>query len=135
MYIAYQIGAYQAFAYQTVTGIRSVDQNLLGGKDFSYVTAYQKHEKDQREKIRKEKFELQKVESVLQETERKKDLVARNRQSANKAATLRLLKLENEYLEEINRLLAVRAELMKRIAEDETILIILMMKRRKLRVA
>ncbi len=132
--IAFQFGAYQAFAYQTLTGIRSIDENLLGGKDypnkdFSYVTAYQK------EKIRKEKTELQKLESVLQETERKKEVVVKSRSIAKKQAAIRLLKLENEYLQEINRLLMVRAELIRRIREDEAILIIMMMRKRRLRAA
>ena len=138
--IAYQFGAYQAYAYQTLTGNRAADNNLLGGKDypsrFSYVTPYSKYREAQyQEKIKRQKTELQKLDSVLEETQRKKELVAKNRAEAKKKAAIRLLELENQYLEEINRLLMVRAELIRRIREDEAILIIMMMKRRRLRVA
>lgn len=125
--------AFQRIAFQTNGNI--ANDNLLGGKDYSYFTPYQK----QREKIRKERTELQKLDSVLKETERKKQLAALSLQTAKeqkkKQAAIRLLKLENDLLEEINRLLAVRAELMRRIREDEAILVIMMMKRRRLRVA
>lgn len=133
MFLGYQIGAYQAFAYQTITGNPANDNGWLGGKAYGYVTPYKKYaaEESQREKIAQEKSELDKLESVLKEAERKKQLAAQNRLIANERRALELAALELEYLNEINRLLMVRGELIRRIKEDEAILIILMVKRRR----
>lgn len=124
------------YAFQTV-GTGSNDNGLLGGimtGPYQYHSPYKKLE----EKIRKEKTELAKVQSVIDEYTRKKELAAKNRVIAielnKKKAGLRLANLENEFLNEINRLLAVRAELMRRVRESEATLFILM-KRRRLRIA
>lgn len=125
------------YAFQTV-GTGSNDNGLLGGimtVPYGYQTPHKKLE----ESIRQQKTQLQKVDSVLAETERKKQLAAISLASAKeqkkKQAAIRLLALENQLLEEINRLLAVRVGIIQRIKEDEAILVILMMKRRRLRVA
>lgn len=133
----FQNFAFQSYAFQ-IAGNASNDNGLLGGimtPPYGYHSPHKKLE----ESIRKQKTELQKVDSVLKETERKKAVAAMSLQAAKdqkkKQAAIRLLALENQLLEEINRLLAVRAGIMQRIREDEAILIILMMKRRRLRVA
>ena len=132
----FQTSAFQSYAFQINGKAANDNDGLLGGKDYSYQTPYKK---ELEAKIRKEKTELQKVDSVLAETERKKQLAAlallAAQEQKKKQAALRLLKLEQEYLEEISRLLAVRAELIQRIREDEALLVIMMMKRRRLRVA
>lgn len=135
----FQSGAFMNFSFQTV-GVGSNDNNngLLGGI-MTPPYGYRSPHKQLREKIRQEKSELQKVESVLKETTRKHQITAKNKlvaeQLEKKKRALKLATLENEYLQEIKRLLAVRAELMRRVREDEAILIILMMKRRRLRAA
>lgn len=126
---------FESFAFQTVGS----NDNKPSGFGYKSPYAEYKEYEYQREKIRKHKSELEKLEAVLKETERKKALAEQSRliaeQSKKKAAIIRLLKLEQEFLNEITRLLAVRAMLMQRMLEDEAILIILMMKRRRLRVA
>lgn len=132
--IAYQIGAYQAFAYQTLSGDPANDNDWLGGGgSYSYNTPYKKYaaEEVQREKIAQEKSELEKLESVLKEAERKKELAAQNRLIASERRAIELAALELEYLNEINRLLGVRIELVRRIKESEAILIILMVRRKR----
>jgi len=123
------------FSFQTAG---NDNQPTGGGKQEAWVTPYQLlQQQEYREKlIRKEKTELEKLESVLAENRRKAELAARNKQIATERRAKALAKAEAEYLAEINRLLMVRAELMQRIKENESILVILMiMRRRRLRVA
>jgi hypothetical protein len=130
----FQSYAFQPVAFQTVA---TNDNGWLGGGG-GYKRPYQKYKEEeaQREKIRREKSELEKLESVLAENERKAEIAAQNKLIASARRSIALAKAEAEYLAEIDRLLKVRAELMRRIKEDEAILVILMMmKRRKLRVA
>lgn len=126
------------YSFQTVGTGASNDNGLLGGIMTPPYGYHSPHKKLQ-EAIRKQKTELQKVNSVIKETERKKALAALSLQAAKdqkkKQAAMRLLQLEQDLFEEINRLLAVRVGIIQRIKEDEAILIILMMKRRRLRVA
>jgi len=126
---------FQSFAFQTAGNDNTPTGS--GGKEI-YVTPYQKYQEEEyrRDKIRKEKTELEKLESVLREAERKKELAARNKLLATERRAIALARAEAEYLAEINRLLMVRADLIRRIKEDEAALIILIvMRRRKLRVA
>lgn len=133
----FQAGAFMDFAFQTV-GTGSNDNGLLGGIMTPPYGYHSPHKKLQ-ESIAKQKSELQKVGSVLKEVERKRLVAEQSRIAAEQtkkiAATKRLLQAEQDLFEEINRLLAVRAGIIQRIREDEAILIILMMKRRRLRVA
>lgn len=127
---------FQSFAFQTAGNDNRPTGN--GGKQESYVTPYQLlQQQEYREKlIRREKTELEKLESVLAENRRKAELAAKNKLLATERRAIALAKAEAEYLAEINRLLMVRAELMQRIKENESILVILMiMRRRRLRVA
>lgn len=130
------------FSFQTV-GVVANDNNsgLLGGimtPPYGYHSPY----KTLQESIHKQKTELEKVNSVIKEIERKKALAEKNRRIAgeiksikNKKVIQRLIKAEQQLFEEITRLLAVRAGIMQRIREEEALLIVLMMKRRRLRVA
>ena len=129
---------FQSIAFQTPANDNPIG-NGGGGKQEVWVTPYQLlQQQEYREKlIRKEKTELEKLESVLAENRRKAELAAKNKEiAASKQRVIALARAEAEYLAEINRLLMVRAELMQRIKENESILIILMvMRRRRLRVA
>ena len=110
-----------------------------GGGGYTYITPYQRlqSEEYQREKIKKAKTDLDRLENVLRETERQKALaaesanLARQKQALNRA--LQLEAKEREYLDEINRLLMVRGELMRRIRSDEEFLVIIIMARKRLR--
>ena len=137
----FQTTAFQSYAFQ-VTGT-STPSILLGGKDypnkkqFSYHTPYAtEREKKYNEKIRKDKTELQKLDSAVKEFERQKALATKNKVLANKKLAAENLRLEIELANEINRLEQVRVLLMQRIRQNEDALIVLlMMKRRRLRVA
>ena len=133
-YSGFQSNAFQRNAFQIVSN----DNSPTGNGGNYYQTPYQRYkdEIELEEKVKREKSELEKLESVLRETERKKELAAKNRLVAQEKRALELARLEAAYLEEINRLLVIKADLMRRIKEDESILIIFMvMKRRRLRAA
>lgn len=136
-YTAFQWNAFQWNAFQIA---RQAGTTGLPGKEpYIYVTPHQKHrEEEQKEKIKKSKTELEKLESVLKETERKKALAAESKRLAEQRNTLNraieLEALEQEYLNEINRLLMVRAEMMRRIRSEEEFLILLIVARKRLRI-
>lgn len=133
-YSGFQRNAFQRNAFQIVGGTDT--QESTGHGRYTYETPYQKLRKkeEQQAKIRKQKSDLEKLNSVLAEMERRKSLAAESKLLAKKQRIAELQALENEYLTEINRLLMVRAELTRRIKEDEGILIVLIaMKRRRLR--
>lgn len=133
-YSAFQTNAFWRKSYQ-IGNNDNAEQNTAG---FVYHSPYSdfKRKEAKREEIRKEKTELEKLESVLREAERKKALATANKLLAKKAQALRLANLENEYLEEINRLLKLRGELVQRIRRnEEDLLIMLIISRRKLRVS
>lgn len=110
-----------------------------GSGGYTYITPYQhlKLEDEKREKIKKAKTDIDRLESVLKETERQKALAAESAKAARaKKALKRAIELEaaeTEYLNEINRLLMVRAELVRRIRSDEEFLVIMIMSRKRLR--
>jgi membrane protein involved in colicin uptake len=123
---------FQSGAFQYAGNYAGIAGGLT--KQYSYHPSWQSDEY-RREEIRKNKTELQKVESVINENERLKALAAQSeaiaREKKSKSAITRLEKLQQQYVEEINRLLMVRAALVKRIAEDESMLIIMIAMRRK----
>lgn len=124
------VAGFQYVAFQTPAN----NNGWLGGG--GYVHPYIKYadEEAQREKVRKEKSELERLESVLRETERKKELAEKARLKAlSEKRAKALARAEAEFIQEINRLLMVRAELIRRIKEDEAILIIMIMSRKRLR--
>ena len=133
----FQSAAFQSIAFQTVTAVN--DNEPKGGNDHHhYQTPYQKHrqEIELEEKVNREKTELERLENVLREVERKKELAAKNKLIAQAKRAEALARMEAAYQEEINRLRAIKADLMRRIKEDESILIIFMvMRKRRLRVA
>lgn len=135
MTTAFQSNAFQHNAFQIDT--TPIVNDTTGRGSYSYVFPFQK-EQLQAEKVIKEKTELQKLESVLTETNRLKglaheSLVLAQQRKARKRA-LELAQKEKEYLTEINRLLIVRVELMQRIKESEEILMVMIAMRRRLRV-
>jgi len=128
---------FQATAFQTNAFQISRPANDNPSNAGDYVTPYDRYKEEEYQKrINREKSEVQKIDSVIDENKRKAELAAKNRLLAAERRAAQLAILEQEYLNEINRLLVVRAELMRRIKEDEAILIILMvMKKRRLRAA
>jgi hypothetical protein len=121
----FQTTAFQSYAFQ-VAGAAAND-NSAG---WSYTHPHVERD-NLREKIRREKSELEKLDSVIAENNRKAELAARNKLEAKRAQALRLAQLENEYLSEINRLMQVRALLLQRIKQDEEALFLMMMLRRR----
>ena len=131
---------FQSFAFQTA-GLTNTPQPAQTTEGGGFVYPYERlrDEQYQREKLRKQKTELEKLDSVLRETERKRDLAAESREIALKAKkdkrnAERLARLEQELLDEISRLLMVRADLMRRVKQSEEMLIVMLaMKRKRLR--
>ena len=121
----FQTFAFQSNAYQTA-GTAANDNSAGWGYTHPHV-----ERENLRAKIRREKSELEKLESVIAENRRKADLAAQNKLLAKKQAALRLAALENEYLTEINRLMQVRAMLLLRIRQDEEALFLMMMLKRR----
>lgn len=137
----FQSTAFQSFAFQTV-GNTVVQPGDSGDEKQTYVPQYQRYanEERQRQKIRRDKTELERLESVLKETERKKELASESKRIAEEnnklQRAIQLEKSEREYLEEINRLIMVKADLIRRIRRDEeSLLIIIMARKRRLRFA
>lgn len=133
MFSGFQSNAYQNNAYQ----ISNDNSSTPGGRTDAYVTPWQRYkaEEYQRKLLHKEKSELEKVNNVILETQRQADLVAKNLLLAEKkAAQERLAKKEQEFLNEINRLLLIRDQLIKRIKQEEqTLFLLIMMRKRRLR--
>ena len=132
----FQKNAFQLTAFQTGP-ISNEAPSYVGDGRYTYVNPYQKYrsEEHQREKVRKEKSDLERLNSVLEENRRKAALAAESKKIAlDKKNKARLKKLEQEYQDEIARLLMVRAELIRRVRQSEELLICMMaMKRKRLR--
>ena len=129
--MAFQLSFGQRNAFQIPSAVAATV-----GDSYTYAPTYQKYqvEERQREKIRKEKSDLDKLQSVLAENERKRLLAAESKLLADAENAMRLAALEQEYLQEIDRLLVVRADLMRRVRQSEETLIMMMaMKRKRLR--
>ncbi len=120
----FQSNSFQSNAYQM--------QSAANDNSAGWTYTHPHVERDNlREKIRREKTELQKIDSVIAENQRKADIAAKSKLEAKQAQALRLAKAENEYLEEINRLMQVRAWLLQRIKRNEEALILLLMTKRR----
>lgn len=140
----YSAFAWQGFWNRSFQIARNQEQITTGGgkeERQAYVTPYQKLQLDeeQREKVRKAKTDLDRLESVLRETDRQKRLAAESAKIARERNALKraieLEAAENEYLNEINRLLMVRAELVARVRHEEGLLVIMIMAmKRRLRI-
>jgi hypothetical protein len=99
-------------------------------KIFSYFPEYHAKQVE----VKKAKTELQKLDSVLLEYERRKTLAAESLRLAEESQIQRLLTLQNELLAEISRLLMVKAELMARVRRgEEQLILMIAMRRRRLR--
>lgn len=124
---------FQTFAFQTgAFQYNGAANDNTGGKKESYTYQKPYDEYLQRQnQLKKQKTELEKVESVIAENKRKAELAAKNKLEASKKAALRLAQLEAEYLAEINRLLQVRALLVQQIKRNEEALILLLMVKRR----
>lgn len=137
MFGAFQSSAFQANAFQIIPAIPPEPERVVPG-GYVWNAPYHKYreEEKQRERIRRDKSELEKLESVLAENERKKLLAAQSLAEAKAAKSReRLARLEQEYIEEINRLLVVRASLIRRARANEALFVVMVaMRKRKLRV-
>lgn len=124
---------FQSVAFQTVVGLGGAQPT---GHGYSYQTPYQRHRiAEQEERIKQQKTDLQKVESVIQEYERRKEITADSlARVSSKRQEARLLTAQNELISEISRLLEVRAELMAKLRQEEDALILMLIFQRKLRV-
>lgn len=134
-YSAFQTNAFQWNAYQIARSVSA--SGGLPKEAYSYIYPFQveKVEKQKRDLVKKQKTELQKLDSVLAETNRLMGLAAESKALAKEKRALELAAKEQEYLQEINRLLMVRDELMRRIKKNEQLIIaMVLMKKRRLRV-
>jgi hypothetical protein len=128
-YSAFQTNAFWNQAFQIA---RTADTGLLGGKDYSYVRPHDKHREEeyQRKKIADAKAKLRRVEEELADAEARKLEAQAN---AKRKAALKAAALQAQLEEEISRLRNERVWLMRLIDEEEALLIIKMIGRRRLR--
>ncbi len=117
---------FQFVAFQTVWGGSSAP-STGGGLPYIYNPNFQA----KKQEIKKNKTELQKVQSVISEYERRRALAEESLRIADESEHQRLLSIQNELIEEINRLLIVKAEMMARLKRSEEQLILMMAMRRK----
>lgn len=136
MFSGFQSNAFQSNAFQIIRNAVSI-VGSSGNEKYTYATPYQilQSPQAQRDKIKAVKTDLARVDSVLEETTRKKLLAEESRKLAKQRNALKrsieLEALEREYLNEINRLLMVRADLIRRIRADEEILVVMIMARKR----
>lgn len=137
MFGAFQSSGFQLNAFQIITTSTQPEPERVVPGGTVYHAPYHKYREEERkrEQIRKDKSELERLESVMAENERRKALAAQSLLDAKaKKDKERLARLEQEYIDEINRLLAVRAMLLQRMKRNQGALIVIMaMKRRRLR--
>lgn len=119
----------------TASGVGATDtpaSDDTGGlpSSYSYFPEYHARQAE----VKKAKTELQKVDSVLLEYERRRALAEESLRLAEESETQRLLKLQNELITEITRLLMVKADLMARVRRgEEQLILMIAMRRRRLR--
>lgn len=137
-YSAFQSNAFQSNAFQIKRSRQNVEQPTgRPGEAYTYVAPYQiyKSEEFQREKIEKAKNDLYRIDKVIEENKRKNVLIADSRRIAEERKSTQriaeLTALQNEYLNEIGRLLMVRDGLLLRIRREEDFLVILIMARKR----
>jgi len=138
-YSAFQWNAFQWNAYQIARAVVTPTGGSDEGRE-AYLSSYERMLlRDQKAKIKKTKTDLEKLESVLKETERRKALAAESAELARKRKSLtRAIELEAaeaDFLSEINRLLMVRAELVRRVRAEEDAFMLMMMARKRFRFA
>lgn len=129
---------HQAYWYQGYQTIRSNVANAtqeVSGFGYKFPNPYREHKDAEyrREKARKQQAELKRVDDELAEAEREKQKLATLKKAKKKAAEERaalLLSLEQE----ISRLRTERIWLMRRIEEEEALLVLSVASRRRLRL-
>lgn len=121
---------FQLVAFQTAIGQGVA--TITGGlpKAFSYFPAWQQNQQAQ---IKKQKTEIQKLDSVINEYERRRALAEESLRLAAESEHQRLMAAQNELLTEINRLLMVKAEMMARVRKQEEFLLLAIIARKRLR--
>lgn len=130
--MAFQLSGFQRNAFQ-----ENLQVSAVVGDDTrrSYVPSYQMAATESEKQLKRQKSELEKLQSVLAENERRKQLAAESKAKADAANAQRLAALELEYELEINRLLAIRTDLLARIREnEEAIVMMAIAKRKRLRI-
>lgn len=136
MFSAFQASGFQLNAFQIIPTTVVVEEPAAVPTVHIYPYERYREEERKREELRREKTELERLKAVLEENERKKRLAMESQIAARTQKDRnRLAKLEAEYLEEINRLLAVRDMLMRRHKRNQAALLVIMAaKRRRLRI-
>jgi len=134
--MAYYSAVQRSSTQRTSTQIKGgseVDNGWLGG---GYIPAYQKYKNEeyQRRKIAEDLAKLKRIDDEIAEAERKRleALEARNKEKIAKREAKKQAALEAALLNEIGRLRIERAWLMRLIADEESILVIMMMKRKRI---
>lgn len=130
----FQSNGFQTNAFQSINGTSSPSVALLGGKAYSYKTPYTSYREEeyQKQKIAEQKNNLRLIEQQIAEAERKRleALAESKRERLARKAAKELAALEAMLQGEINRLRIARAWLIRRIDDEEAILILIMRKRR-----
>lgn len=110
-------------------GVASASSGLLGGKAYSYHTPYSKYKEEEFQKKTAEakRAALREIDQELAEAERLRKLqLAKAERLKTEKALAKLAAEEIKTLNEIDRLRTERAWLIRRIDEEETILVLLM---------
>lgn len=115
------------------TRTASSGPTLLGGKAYGYRTPYSQHEEEeyQRKKLENTHAELQRLDNEIALSEReqreaREKLAQASEQKRQKKAAKELVALEASLQEEINRLRMERVWLIRRIDDEEAILLLLL---------
>jgi hypothetical protein len=135
-YSAFQWNAFQNNAYQ-IARAATTTGGSPSKETYSQFYPFQLEqvEKEKRAALKKQKSDLDRLDSVLAETRRLAAIAAENKLLAKEKRALELAAKEQEYLEEINRLLMVRVELVLKMRRNQQFIIALvLMKKRRLRV-
>lgn len=137
---AFQSNAFQSNAFQIIRSsvTPSNDVILLGGgpgrerEEYVYNPDAFKHQQErlQLQKLAEEHRKLQLLNDEIAEAERKAS--ENNEKLKAKKSAKKLAVLEASLQEEINRLRMERIWLIRRINDDEAILILMMMKRKRI---
>lgn len=132
---AFQWNSYQNNAYQIARAAPASGGSPSGTYSQFYPFQLEKVEKEKKAALKRQKSDLDRIDSVLAENRRLMAMAAENKLLAKEVRALELAAKEQEYLEEINRLLMVRAGLVLKMRRNEQFIIaIVLMKKRRLRV-
>lgn len=133
MFGAFQSNAFQLNAFQIIPSAPIITGGSDEGRSV-YIPSHQRH----KIKLEKAKDDLYRLDNVISDIENKKALAEESAKAARERQSLkRAIQLEaaiNDYLNEINRLLVVRGELVKRVRAEEEMMLIAIMSKRRLRL-